>query len=128
MRGRMNQGVITGHLLDTLADPPHESPIRPEARGLHLLVALTRTHVRQEGGEALSGRIHQDMKTSTPAEPSMRISDSPRGSGATPSGCARAHPHEPDKDKSPPSHINLDARPRTRSDRHGTRCLGEAKP
>jgi hypothetical protein len=84
--------------------------------------------MRQEEGEVLSSHIDQDMKTSMLAEPSAQISDSPRSSRATPSGCARAHPHEPSKDKSPPSHINLDARPGTRSDQHGNRCPGKAKP
>jgi hypothetical protein len=70
MRRHRNQGVITRRLLDMLANPRYESPTRLEARGLHPLGALARTHVRQEEGEALSDRINQDMKKSTPAEPS----------------------------------------------------------
>jgi hypothetical protein len=73
MRRCLNQGVVIGHLLDMLVDPPHESPILPEAQGLHPLGALAHTHVRQEEGEALDGRIDQDMKMSTPAEPSMNL-------------------------------------------------------
>jgi hypothetical protein len=128
MGGRLTQGVDAGHPPKTLADPPCESPIRQEARGLHPLGALACTHVRQEEGDALSGRINQDIKVSMPTEPFARISNLPRGSGASPSGCARAHPHESDKDKSPSSHINLNAKPGMCSDRHGARCPGKAKP
>jgi hypothetical protein len=62
------------------------------------------------------------------AGPSARISESPRGSGATPSGCTHVHPHEPNKGKTHPSHVNPDARSGMRLDRRGTRRLGKAKP
>jgi hypothetical protein len=56
--GRLRQGVTVGHLPDMLVDPPYESPIHPEARGLHPLGTLMRTHVGQEEGEALSNHIN----------------------------------------------------------------------
>jgi hypothetical protein len=65
-------------------NPLRKSLIRLEARGLHPLGALVHTDARQKEGEARSGRINHETKTSTLGEPSARISDSPRGSGATP--------------------------------------------
>jgi hypothetical protein len=46
MRGRLNQGITAEYPPDTITDLPRESLIRLEARGLHPLGVLVRTHVR----------------------------------------------------------------------------------
>jgi hypothetical protein len=90
---------------------------------------FAREHPRDIGRErAFIGHVNQGTGANTSIGPCAQISDSPRDSGATPSGCTHSHPHEPDRDKTVPSHVNLDTRPGTRSDRHGTQQLGKAKP
>jgi hypothetical protein len=54
MRGRLNQGVAAEYPSDKITDPLRESLIFPEAQGLHLMGALSRTHVRQEERELSS--------------------------------------------------------------------------
>jgi hypothetical protein len=51
MQGCLDQGITTEYPLNMLANPLRKSLIRLEARGLHPLGTLARTHVSQaEGG------------------------------------------------------------------------------
>jgi hypothetical protein len=81
---------------DTLSDSLCESLTRPEARGLHPLGVLTRTHVDPIRKRITSDHITKDTRLTPAGNPLHESSDFSRGSGARPIGFACANPAEDD--------------------------------